>query len=569
MDAIRAARMLAAAAVLLLPLSARAAVFVALVGDDPACGYRTSVLPNALQSAIDAVPTTVPPGDFHVVHVARSGSYVGTRVLVEDRSLRIEGGYATCASALPGGTNTTIDATGAIGGPVRVRGTTERETVYLAKLTLRGGSGSTGSGISIRNATVSLERVIPTGNSALRGGGIELEGTGLGATVVANGTTRVIANTATQEGGGISCTRGGLMQLASSTEVSGNAAATSGGGIFADGCAGYANVLARSNSSAYGGFLFTRSGLGPTTLTLGLGLGPDDLTPALLTNEASVGGGAIFASGDDTVITIKDAVISGNRAGSIGGGIVANTGAQVEMTRYRRLCARGDRCSALVDNSANYGGGALANFSGTIVFRRTFIEGNSAGGAGSAASVQGSDGFIGIRNSLVAGNAGPSVLQVRESLSEGAARLVIDQSTIAGNLGATSVIRVNPLGTVRISHSIVNDIPTRPAFSLPAGYVPETECSMFHEIASAVSVDPLSFAFSTPGFADAANGNYRLRPTAEATDLCPAGTTSDPDDFEFDLRPVDAPLPNVGGPYDVGFDEYGERILSDGFETSG
>ena len=312
MDAIRAARMLAAAAVLLLPLSARAAVFVALVGDDPACGYRTSVLPNALQSAIDAVPTTVPPGDFHVVHVARSGSYVGTRVLVEDRSLRIEGGYATCASALPGGTNTTIDATGAIGGPVRVRGTTERETVYLAKLTLRGGSGSTGSGISIRNATVSLERVIPTGNSALRGGGIELEGTGLGATVVANGTTRVIANTATQEGGGISCTRGGLMQLASSTEVSGNAAATSGGGIFADGCAGYANVLARSNSSAYGGFLFTRSGLGPTTLTLGLGLGPDDPTPALLTNEASVGGGAIFASGDDTVISSVSYSLSAN-----------------------------------------------------------------------------------------------------------------------------------------------------------------------------------------------------------------------------------------------------------------
>ena len=49
----------------------------------------------------------------------------------------------------------------------------------------------------------------------------------------------------------------------------------------------------------------------------------------------------------------------------------------------------------------------------------------------------------------------------------------------------------------------------------------------------------------------------------------PAGASSDPIDFEGDTRPIDGPLANLGGPYDVGFDEYSERIFRDGFETPG
>lgn len=559
-----------AAALSLLPAApAGATVFVRLVGDDAACDYRTSVLPNALQSAIDSVPTTTAPGDFYVVRAARSGNYVGTRVLVEDRSLRMDGGFATCASTLPGTTNTTIDATGAGGGPIRVRGMASRENVTLVGLTLRGGSGTVGSGVSIRNANASFQGVTVTANSALRGGGVEVEGGGAGAVVTMLGATRINGNDATQDGGGISCSRGAVLQIAASVEMSSNTAANAGGGIYIDGCSGYANMGARFNESGSGGFLFARSDLAPTFLTIGYQLVPEDATPALLANEASVSGGAVFASGDDTTILLQDTRVSGNVAGSIGGGIVANSGADVEMTRVRTVCPRGDRCSLLSGNSANFGGGALANFGASLVIRRTFIEGNTAAIAGSAVSAQGSSGFIGIRNSVVAGNAGPSVVQVRNPTSEGAARVVIDQSTIVANLDATELIRVNQLGTVRVSHSIVNDIATRPVFALPAGYVPETECSMFHEIASAGSVDPLSRAFAVPGFADAAAGNYRLRGTAEATDLCPAGASSDPIDFEGDTRPIDGPLANLGGPYDVGFDEYSERIFRDGFETPG
>jgi predicted outer membrane repeat protein len=574
----RAAWVPALGSVLLMAGTApsRAAVFVGKVGDDAACGFRTSVLPNALQAAIEAVPTTVPGGDLYVIRVARTGSYVGTRVLIENRSLRVEGGFASCTSTSTDATNTTIDATGSAGGPVRVRGTTQREEVTLANLTLRGGTGVSGHGVSVRNANVTLDRVSLTANSALRGGGVDVEGDGLGARVTLVGATRVFSNTVTQEGGGINCARGAELEIESTAAVSSNDA-FQGGGIYLNGCSGYANsgafgigglfVNIGFNSAEQGAGLFARSSLGPTVFRIGFDLGPDDPAPLLISNEADVGGGAIFATGADTAITVADTLIDNNSAGSVGGGIVANSEALVVVTRERRVCPRGDRCSSISNNSANSGGGALAQGGGVVVIRGTYVEGNSAA-AGSAVTVQGTNGLVELRNSVVAVNQdGASVLQVRDPSAAGAARLLIDQTTVTRNLDAARVIDVNALGTVRVSHSIVNEIAAMPVFDLPAGYTPETECSMFHEIASAGAVDPLTVAFPTPGFVDAAGGNFRLRPTAEATDRCPAGAASDPDDFEGDVRPLDGPLGDLAGRYDVGFDEYNELFFAEGFET--
>jgi len=564
------------AVALLAAAPARAAVFVALVGDDAACAFRTSVLSNALQSAINAVPTTPTPGDSYIVRVARTGSYLATRVLIEDRTLVVQGGYATCASAAPDATNTTIDATGVAGGPLRVRGTTQRENVTLANLTLRGGTGTTGSGLEVSNADVTLDRVSATANSALRGGGIGVDGAGLGALVRLTGATRIFGNTVTQEGGGISCVRGARLEIETSAAISSNDAFL-GGGIYLNGCEGYANSGAAGigglfinigfNEATQGGGIFARSDLGSTLFRLGFGLGPEDPAPLLVSNQASTSGGAIFATGADTEIVVADTLIDNNSAGSIGGGIVANGGALVTVTRERRVCPRGDRCSTISNNTANSGGGALAQGGGVVVIRGTYVEGNSAD-AGSAATAQGTNGLIELRNSVVAVNRdGTSVFRVRDPAATGAARLLIDQTTVARNLDATRVIDVNAPGTVRVSHSIVNEIATMPVFDLPPGYVPETDCSMLHEIASAGTVDPLTVAFPIPGFVDGPGGNYRLRPTAEATDRCPAAIDSDPVDFERDPRPLDAPLPDLAGRYDVGFDEYNQRFFADGFET--
>jgi predicted outer membrane repeat protein len=571
-----------AALLLIGALPSSAAVFVARVGDDAACGFRTSVLSNALQSAIDAVPVSAPEGDLYVIRVARSGDYVGTRVTIEDRSLVVEGGFATCSSLSGDSTNTTIDAVGLAGGPVRVRGIATRENVGLSRLSLRGGSGTSGSGVRIENADVILNRVIATDNSSLRGGGIQIDGTGLGAGARLTGGTQIVGNTATQEGGGIYCGRNGILQIESSVAVGSNTA-MDGGGIFLNGCSGHANSGAHGigglftnigfNTATFGGgAIFARSTLGITAFIIGAGLDADDPAPLLVNNEAATSGGAIFATGDDTLLSINDAVIRDNTAGSIGGGIVSHGGATVLVTRRRAQCPRGDRCSEISGNTAgNSGGAAIAMFGGLLTIRGSYIERNSAA-TGSAITVQSGNAQADVHNSVIAENeGGSSVFMVRQPTAGGPdfrARLILSQSTITRNLDATRVIEVNDPGTVRVSHSIVQEIAAMPVFQRPAAYIPETDCSMLHEIVSAGSVDPHTFAFSLPGFVDAAAGNYRLRPNSEATDRCPTNAGNDAFDFEGDPRPFDGPMPNFPGTYDMGFDEYNDRIFVHGFESA-
>lgn len=563
-----------------LPLSA--AVFIARVGDDVACGFRTSVLPNALQSAVDAVPVSVPSSDLYIIRIARSGNYLGKNVNIEDRTLVIEGGFATCASTASDATNTTIDAVGLTAGPVRVRGLATRESVVLSRLTLRGGSGTSGSGVRIENANVTLDRVIASNNSSLRGGGIHVDGTGLGARARLLGASQVVSNTASQEGGGIYCGRNGELEVDASVAISSNTG-SDGGGIHLDGCTGYANSGAQGiaglftnigfNTATFGGgAIYARSSLGPTVFTIGANLGPQDPAPLLVNNAADTSGGAVFASGADTLLTITDSVIRGNSAGSIGGGIVSHGGATVLVARERTPCPRGDRCSEISSNTAgNSGGGAIAMVGGKLVVRGSYLERNSAQ-RGSAITVQSGNARVEVHNSVVAENQdGESVFLVRQPTAGGPdfrAHLLLSQSTVTRNLNATRVIEINDPGTVRVSHSIIQETAAMPVFDRPAAYLPETDCSMLHEIASAGSVDPHTFAFSMPGFVDAAAGDYRLRPTSEATDRCPANAGNAPFDFEGDPRPLDGPLPNFPGPYDIGFDEYSDRIFADGFENS-
>ena len=61
---------------------AEAAVMLLRVGAGADCDYRTDSLPNALQSAINAVPTSISTGDAYVIRVARNGHYAGAKVEV-------------------------------------------------------------------------------------------------------------------------------------------------------------------------------------------------------------------------------------------------------------------------------------------------------------------------------------------------------------------------------------------------------------------------------------------------------------------------------------------------------
>jgi hypothetical protein len=370
------------------------------------------------------------------------------------------------------------------------------------------------------------------------------------------------------------------LQIDTSAAVSSNTA-LQGGGIHLNGCSGYANSgaiglagltvnIGFNTATSGGGAIYANSTLGPTDFTIGLGLGPEDPAPLLVSNEPPAIGGAVFATGADTRLVIADTLIDNNTAGNLGGGVVAHGDATVLVTRARRRCPRGDRCSEISNNAAvNGGGGVFAYVGGHVVVRGTYVEGNSAN-RGSAAAVQAGNAVVEFHNSLVAGSRdGESVFLVREPAAIGPdfrARLVLEQTTVTRNLDAAHVIDVNTPGTARISHSIVNEVAAMPVFDRPAEYVPETDCSMLHEIASAGAVDAHTIAYPTPGFVDAAGGDYHLRPDAEATDRCARAGDTEAIDFESDARPFDGPLSDLAGRYDVGFDEFGDRIFADGFE---
>ena len=128
---------------------AEAAVMLLRVGAGAGCDYRTDSLPNALQSAINAVPTSISTGDAYVIRVARNGHYAGAKVEVLNRTVIIEGGYATCSSATPGTNNTVIDAQSLLSGPVmRINGETAQRRVSLRNITIQGGSGGKEGGDS-------------------------------------------------------------------------------------------------------------------------------------------------------------------------------------------------------------------------------------------------------------------------------------------------------------------------------------------------------------------------------------------------------------------------------------
>ena len=93
-------------------------------------------------------------------------------------------------------------------------------------------------------------------------------------------------------------------------------------------------------------------------------------------------------------------------------------------------------------------------------------------------------------------------------------------------------------------------------------------CNVFHSQAGvSTDYDTLTSFTATPGFVDAAAGNYRLRPDAWAIDRCPANGDFLPIDHAFSLRPVDSPLGDIAGPFDVGAHEWAPMLFADGFES--
>jgi len=252
-----------------------------------------------------------------------------------------------------------------------------------------GAAGDPGSGVELR------------GNIARgQGGGIFNHGA-MGITV-----THILTNTAQESGGGIYNT--GLATLSASVVLS-NVAQSGGGGISNAGTLTLTQTTLAANVASQAGGIENRG-----TLLVDQGVIRD--------NEAWEGGGGIHNL--DGVVSANRSTLTGNRAGSDGGGIWNSGSLALSITNLSRNEADAD--------GDGYGlGGGIFNWGATsrVALTDTALISNTAQNGGGLCSL---DGILNINGGQVsenvAGGGGGGVH------NEGMA--LLDATTIAANFAA-------------------------------------------------------------------------------------------------------------------------------------
>jgi uncharacterized repeat protein (TIGR01451 family) len=241
-----------------------------------------------------------------------------------------------------------------------------------------GGAVSTGG-----RGTTTITTCSITGNSASSGGGVYNDGT-----FTLSGAT-VASNSASMSGGGVYTGKRGTTTI-TTCGITANSAAY-GGGVENDGTAAFLSCTVTGNNSANAGGGISEQGLTDSltltycsisgnTATNGTGGGittSSSGTVALL--DCSVSGNTSVAGGGggiwdyDTHITLSNCTVSGNIAGTLGGGVGIRLG-------DLRLSS-----TTVSANFANYGGGIAQepsasgyNYAGALSLANSIVAGNRA-----------------------------------------------------------------------------------------------------------------------------------------------------------------------------------------------
>ncbi len=284
----------------------------------------------------------------------------------------------------------------------------------------------TGAGLALRLTNVQLLNnnagVSPATAAPGNGGGLHI--TGAGSSLITGGT--VSGNVAASEGGGL-WNGSGIMTVDGTTitgnTASGDAANNGGGGIFNIG--GILNVdnatinnnIANGSSGSGGGILNDMGTLNVTNTTFtdnsanraGGGIEDNSMAGGMLTvvnvnfTNNSVGaapgnGGGLHITGPgNSMITNGDVI--GNTAASEGGGLWNGSGTMtVDGTVIKQNTASG----AGADN----GGGGLFNAGGTLIVMNATIDDNIADGAsGSGGGILNDKGVLTVSATTLTGNS--------------------------------------------------------------------------------------------------------------------------------------------------------------------
>lgn len=563
------------AALLLAAQPSMAAVY--RVGVGSGCTHGT------IQSAIGSAGLT-PEADE--IRITQSQSYVQQALLIDQvqGTLGLLGGFASCTASTPtSGARTVIDG----GNSLPVLRINDTRTVYLESLDIVGGtSNDDGGGIKATGQgddILSLSNTLVRGNQAFAGGGVSVsnidsQGNPEGMQLVLYGNSSISSNLATN-GGGIYCNRATVTMLDRSLVYLNSA--TDGGGMHAENCKiliasrGTNGAVVWSNNAGNVGGGIHLSGAETEARMVTV----DAFTPSrIVGNSASVGGGVSLNEGASMVL--YDVNIENNTATVAAGAVMVES--EVDATgdtRFTMLDARegdapspavpcddAEACNRVTGNQARNGnvrkpGAAIMLAAGTAYtaharFQGTRIEGNVGE---SLARHSGAYGQIVFNGSLLVNNDLSGTLLDAPGTANS---LAITASTIAQNLlGVGRGVIVGSGGCdpeddargtflnlsiiAQSGHPLIE-----PSSALVSGcfmYLIGNVFSGFPEIPERV--------IATPGFRDAANGDFRLLPSSPAIDFAPAT----PQTFTRDGSPRSFDNPNRQnrfGPQDLGAYEY-------------
>ena len=527
---------------------------VGTIGDGPGCTHVD------LQTALDTLP------NGSTLRLARAVEHLSAPLEILGGSFRIEGGYASCDDIAPMG-RTTLDAD-FVGDSV-VRVTAEGAfpaDVSFSNIDIVGGNAVNGGGMLVSgNAAVLLQAVDVYNNVASQnGGGIRVSGADARLTLV--GGTRIgvgpaAANSAGDEGGGISCVFGRVFLGAS--QITHNTSATGGGGIALSNCDldsvnEMGELVIAANTARDGGGIRAAVGSVVSLDTFAqLQIRIEDNQALEQPMISSGRGGGIFLTDAGTLFKATGVNVTGNHAESAGGALQLRTGSSARFAASASGCATNGRgCSLFSANSAGGNGTlALVNGGASLSLQQTRIRDQNGGGAMLALAQAGTLGELG--NVTVTGNSSTSLFSVGNG-----SRLVARYATIVDNQFAGPAITLFDPGApaVTLQKSI---------FLVDGGQ-------------SHIENDPAVHVFSClntgaggalggdvhdPGFVDAAAGDYHLQPGSANIDRCAADVDDPAYDFDFTARLHDVPeLIDDSGPFDRGAFEFKPALLSNGFE---
>ncbi len=528
------------------------------VGHQADCPYRT------LQAAIDAAAANG-PGEDEIRLVA--DEFTLQRVAIADQSLIVAGGWSGCAenatrtgrSALLGGFEAGAAGINAV---VRIQASGEMRNVSLRHLELRDGTGGPdghGGGIDAGGTLrLVLEDVDVLDNHAEGdGGGIVMRGpaNGFGGILELHAGVRVLNNSATGRGGGLFLERATARIRADRTEIASNRA-TLGGGIAA-----FASSI-------------TIGSIGEPEIQR------DATGSRIVLNRADKGGGVYLDTG--SLFDVHELQLSWNVAETIGGGLYAIGGSQLQMQRdYPNAFAvqcQGSACSRVEGNQAGNGcpgtrgeGAGLALDGGARAYvRQTSIIANCSWGS---PAIQSWGPLLELDGVVVADNR----LRWRDGISY-TGRYAVSYASRVGGPASTARTRFS---TFARNVQVKDDGSTVPADATSGLY---TGGAWQFEAAAIATMDPFPGLNSGTGacsrtgldataFVDVTSGDYRPRTNGPLVDACaPTATTVEYLDPLLAPRCIDHPRPDQGGTCDIGAYELqppavpSDRVFAHGFE---